>query len=509
MPDDGFPANIGPHPMLSGSGEFAYDPSTSLLMIERSDAGSFGSQTVTPHVGPFHELLHWLQHVGTSVGVFTIIGRSVRRSAVGQILNSYSQEKLEEYGYSSGATRRALIAGAPLGEILDPPPAGTPVATDLRTIWYHLLLGERYFSYSRLLPANLKRPLLLGMQAIGYAALFTGEHLPSTDNGRRLGPLARLHESDPDAGHDLDAILIMEAMASVVELALLLHDLPRFHIRLRQVRESGYLVPVEVFFRDSPWALSDAALMRLLPEFLVICDIALNPPLPPFLSTIVLESIQDLLPSYRFRRLCQVWFKTKQPIITPDSHLSLVSDVRQRKQELCYAARIPVANPWTFKPRQQRMEEIGRWLSDTSYQTEFISANDWTLYLRARISEFVVSHGAPDISAMFLELVRRGSRLLDDVMVPPIVVLKSDMSLRGNAHILTSPRFIEKKGYNVVLLAHVIQSAADNIMCRNGSITLPFGIGEAIYAQEWKVAREHVILEMLPEMVSNPELMVP
>ena len=510
MRNDGFPANVGNHPMLSSSGDFAYDPSTSLLIVDRIGAGPGDSQTITPHVGPFHEILHWLQHVGTSMGVFTIVGRSVRRSAVGQILNSYPRNKLEEYGYSSGVNRRALIADAPLGEILEPPPAGVPVATDLRTIWYHLLVGEQYFSYSRLLPTHLRRPLLMGIQAIGYAALFTGEHLPSTDNGRRLGALARLHESDPEDKHDLDAILIMEAMASVVELALLSHDLPRFHIRLRQVRDSGYLAPAEMFFRDSPWVFSDTAIMRLLPEFLVICDIALNPPLPPFFSTTILESIQDLIPSYRFRRLCQIWFKTKQPIIAPDGPLSLVSDIKQRKQELCSAARMPVANPWAFKPRLKRMEEIGRWLTDTTHQIELVSANDWTLFLRAKLSECVVSHDVSDISALFLELTRKGSLLFNDKMVPPIVILKKrNMFLSGNPHIITSPRFTEKMGYNVVLFSHVMQSAADNVMCRNGSITLPFGIGEEIYAKNWKIGSEQLILEMLPEMLSDPELMLP
>jgi hypothetical protein len=268
------------------------------------------------HLSLTHEHVHWTQHHGTTVGSFLSLLRfTQQRTTISWLakLPSPVKKQLESLRRSVGVP--SIVALKPSGErIVDPSRNSTLEMTC--QIWHDQLLSHSVIENSAHQDQiGWPRGEVFG-EIVGDALLYACEECglgtyPGNAEARRW-----YHFDDSELkfvavnGERLTTRALMEGMATANEIQALLF-FPQVAKseplvkRLQQTLDSFY----GVAWRALVYSLGDAprAWPRLIPTLNVLCELALDPPLPPLVMAPPLTGAhwpwEDIYPPLRFMQL--------------------------------------------------------------------------------------------------------------------------------------------------------------------------------------------------------------
>lgn len=297
-------------PLRSLDGAFSYDLESLFLRIPDTpdEAG--------PQYAGFelslrlHERIHWIQHHGTTIGAFFSLIKLAQEMATLQMLHGISKVEREQLFAARQSGQDPLIAINPRSFALSPSPIQNPSFQKFREFWYSLWWTNTAFyacPEDFLEPPFSRKTFLSAMQIL----IQMTNSLPYyvSDSGQQRITLRRQPFSsfsfESEAIRTLD---LLEGAATVNEL-LLLKAVARQSssvsetLKRKTGTETSYSRALRCFSRHAgmePHEVLDN--LEFSSSFLILCDIALNPPLPPLVFSDTLEW-ENLYPPHRFARL--------------------------------------------------------------------------------------------------------------------------------------------------------------------------------------------------------------
>ena len=319
----------------SGFTDSHYNPH---VLIARLVAGQFGDpedptfwqQAFEYNATVVHERMHWLQHHGTSFGAFLGALRLSQQMTTLGWFRSMPSDKVRALLSARADESRPILAFHPKRQypIFDSLGDRNPLDV-FRQIWFDHQWIHAMFEDSLICESSGKPPGAVVGEIIGDVMLaLCGDGNFQCANGETIRTSqfeARRWFAVDDssmvfakmAGMRLTSRMIMEAAATIAEMQLLptaawphisrsdvLKD--AFAQRIKTVFESHYGIPIR-----SLLLVLDADVTKLphiLPTVSVLCFLALNPPLPPYVMSPPENSNawkwHHIYPPLRFARLC-------------------------------------------------------------------------------------------------------------------------------------------------------------------------------------------------------------
>ncbi|NMF66114.1 hypothetical protein DP113_01410 [Brasilonema octagenarum UFV-E1] len=318
----------------SGFTESFYDPRTLLTKIlapnlEGQEKKEFVLRGFEYNATVIHERVHWFQHHGTSFGCFLEALRLSQQNTTLRWLREMPSSRVRDF------LRQRVEFTTPILEI--DPQTRHPIFAQgdehdqmnlFRQIWFDHQWVHAVFEDSRISKQLGKPPGTVIGEVVGDVMLaLCAEHdfLPQTKNAILTTPLtARQWFSVDDtemmfvsiSGMYLTSKILMECAATISELQLLPESLwmpvlgkagveTVLTNRIKTILDGDYGIPIR-----SLLVVLNAGLDRLLdvlPTVNVLCFIALNPPLPPYVMHPPDDAPswrwQDIYPPIRFARL--------------------------------------------------------------------------------------------------------------------------------------------------------------------------------------------------------------
>ncbi|MEL6408515.1 MAG: hypothetical protein AAFR81_29375, partial [Chloroflexota bacterium] len=295
-----------------------------------------------------HEVIHWYQHHGTTVGAFL---SALRHSQNRTIINLFSQltpaQKQEILNRRNGGKPLLLIDKS--GKLIH---QNINELSDLFIqIWYdHQILLTLFDDSQALESVGFPLSQILA-EICGDIVLFTLDHLGTEDypgneiarSWYNLAIDAPIFIALPDDTR-LTTRSIIEGQAVANNYLSFKHDVMTMTAATddfggvkieqieRELKEGINSSPFQVFLQiinDDSQSLRD-----LIPTFNLACDLALNPALPPIVMSEVPEgksrTWKDIYPPLRFIAICQAF--TTIPLLTsePDH-----SELQEKIRDIC------------------------------------------------------------------------------------------------------------------------------------------------------------------------------
>lgn len=357
--------------LRSLAGRYAFDP-FSLITFASPDPPGEGKQafiadSLKYHAAQTHESHHWIQWQSTTLGAFLTALRHSSEQAVFLLERLPASDRRRLFSERASNMPRPIVQLANDQSLLaesarDSQPLGSLVQT-----WYdHLVLHKMFLDSSAMaeIPWDMSTAfaesladvmellsrvgvvadydyqsarVAFGLPESSHAVLaIAGEHLTTS---AILEAAATVNEmlSLVAVGGIMSPSLIEAALADVASrLATGTYGLAR--------RLFDRTVPNLTGTPSSPWTLS------------LICDIALNPPLPPIVASPGQLDWADVYPPFRFARACIALERVGRGIdatSTHDDYVELISDV-------CSGAGL--TDPTQYRPRLAGHQRID-WLS--------------------------------------------------------------------------------------------------------------------------------------------------
>jgi hypothetical protein len=357
--------------LRSLAGRYAFDPFSLITFASPEPPGedehAFIADNLKYHAAQTHESHHWIQWQGTTVGAFLTALRHSSEQAVFLIerLPASDRRRLSSERTSSAPRPIVKLAGdqSLLAESArDSQPLGSLVQT-----WYdHLVLHKMFLDSSAMaeIPWDMSTAFAESLADVmellhrvgvvedyDYLSARAAFSLPESS-----------HAVLAIAGEHLTTSAILETAATVNEMLALvaLKDImspPHREAALSDIalrlstgtyglaRELfGRTVPRLVGTRLSPWTLN------------LICDIALNPPLPPVVASLAPVDWADVYPPFRFARACIALERVGRGVDVTSTHgdyVELISDV-------CSEAGL--SDPTQYRPRLAAHQRLD-WLA--------------------------------------------------------------------------------------------------------------------------------------------------
>lgn len=324
------------HPTVyrSGFSGSHYNPRTLLTRVisggNAIDDPDFVNKTFEYNATVVHERVHWLQHHGTSFGAFLEALRYSQQVTTLTWLREIPPDDVVAMLAARASATKQILTLDPKSQypIFDPDGDSNPLNL-FRQIWYdhqwvHLLLEDSRVCESVGIPpksavGEIIGDVMLSLCSDGGFDCQNGDLIRTNASEPR-----RWYTFDSDAmglvrvnGERLTTKMIMEAPATIAEMRLLPAEawntllghrgrVDAITQRLRAIVEGDYGVPVRSLLAirgDDICMISD-----VLPTVSVLCYLALNPPLPPYVmsppATADSWAWDDIYPPTRFTRLC-------------------------------------------------------------------------------------------------------------------------------------------------------------------------------------------------------------
>jgi hypothetical protein len=362
-------------PLQTGSG-YTFDPFAIItrgprdLTVEREldIEANFAAQQAS-----LHEDHHWIQWIGTSMGLFLTAVRFSQEQTAGLMseLPPGLRRKLKDERMGSPSSPIVYLDSA---SALDgKSERGNRRLGSLAQGWYDHLLTYRLFADSDVvdgIPWDLATGLAETLCDVASTLDLKGvtdrydyaeslRHLDFTDLPGRVGV----------EGERLTTTLILEGAASVDELLgaiAVANKLPQWGDALavalvERLRSGSYGLALRLFGRLVHGDV-DAVFADLF-TFGLVCDIALNPPLPPV--TPILDtptSWNELYPPIRFARACAAVKLLSARLTAESNHTDFVSV----RDAVCEVAAMTVANETAVLDGYQQVD----WLDLASAEKE-------------------------------------------------------------------------------------------------------------------------------------------
>jgi hypothetical protein len=333
---------------------FLIDPATGAF-----SHNAFDSTVANSYI---HELHHWYQLTATTFGAFVLFLRYIRdRQLIDAILKFGPEDRLE--------LRCVIKEGTPIIRIdkdfnrAFTNKEETPLETALDA-YYGRLLAERILL--GLVPTVIQSKLELSVENIVNSALNDVAHSVSANQSRRClnvsfttgGRLIDHVVSSPENDFRLDVRQIMECAAVFTEYDYVSYIIWRnSHSESvvdlqRRAHEKRWSDPSNAVYKTAVWLLKAVGGAKLDQEDLtntvtVLCDIALNPPIPPITAAsggMDVASIdwEGVSPVARFVKCCHAIGDVG--VCPPDASDAGLADYRAelcRQAELVHAESLP------------------------------------------------------------------------------------------------------------------------------------------------------------------------
>jgi hypothetical protein len=332
-----------------------FDLGTNIVIMASGKEGDSRTPSPDAHLRIVHESGHWNRFHGSSVGVTLS-------------LMKYASERIivDHFAALEHSEKIALIGerktGRKIFDFADPRPGRSERFTLVRQLWLDLL-AARWALYDLHALHSTQWDFSAAVGSALTDVLIWGEPLFSTETallGRRA-PLVRLADEDSFGkaavnGKELTTRHILECASTIDELLSLgLDDIgnssgsevgqvirsmgwPFADDRLAELArdrlaDGEYGWPLQAYSSiTGDTRFPESAMMTLL-----LCDVALNPPLPPFLDLDESAEMRwlDIYPPVRFLRCCQAAGKLGALSGLPSDGLLL-----EYSGDLCHAAQI-------------------------------------------------------------------------------------------------------------------------------------------------------------------------
>jgi hypothetical protein len=383
---------------LRSAGGWTFDPYTFItrgprditrereLDLERNFAAQQAS---------LHEDHHWLQWVGTSVGLFLTTVRFSQEQSAGLLSRLPDGLRRSLYDERAQGVQAPIVRLGPDGAILEASDRGNQELGSLLQGWYDHLLTYRLFLNSDCVD-QAPWDVAAGL-AETLCDIESTLHLIGVTNGYDYATLRRRLAFSDLAGrvgsgaNRLTTRLILEAAATVDELlgaSAVTRMFPEAGKGLgveivSRLRSGSYGVALRRFgtmVHDDP----DAAFDDLV-TFGVVCDIALNPPLPPCTSAAVMPtSWFDLYPPIRFVRACIALRRLRRKLGMEGTH----ADCLALQEDVCELAGITMADDLApHLDGYQRVNWSAQIRSSSSAMPEDYGYLDFVFWCGARARE--------------------------------------------------------------------------------------------------------------------------
>lgn len=252
-----------------------------------------------------HERVHWMQHHGTTIGAFLSLLKAAQELATHAVFSGLSESECEQLLTVRRTTTTPLISVDRRSFALLEPGTEIGAFNNFRMFWHSLWWTHAAFYACPENFAGSSPPRKLFANAVKAAIQMTGS-LPYY-SGRSPGPIVLKRQEVSFvrfANEPIRTVDLLESAALVNEcmflgLVGLQADSQEARIdssygRALRLFASHVETEPDVVIRDS----------KLQATFLVLCDIALNPPVPPFVIADTIEW-EDWYPPLRFLRLVQ------------------------------------------------------------------------------------------------------------------------------------------------------------------------------------------------------------
>ena len=314
----------------SGFTNSFYDPQTLITKLvapefDYHDKNDFFNKSFEYNATSVHERLHWLQHHGTSFGCFLGALRLSQQSTTLRTLREESSDQIELLLEQRNSGDKSILN-------LDPETRYPDFKSDSKLmnlfskIWFDHQWVYKIFEDSRFaeqkpgqIPGNaigeVVSDVMIALKEYGFS--FTSSQISLRESLE-----SRKWFSMDDSEMFLVTIfkmrltskLIMESPALISEIQLLsvqgsfLQESDKkkaIENRIRIMVDGDYGIPIRCLLRVLNIDLN--GLQNILPTVSIICFIALNPPLPPYVTDPPENSSswkwQDIYPPIRFARL--------------------------------------------------------------------------------------------------------------------------------------------------------------------------------------------------------------
>ena len=277
-----------------------------------------------------HERVHWLQHHGTSFGCFLGALRLSQQSTTLRVLREENFDQIEILLERRNKDGRSILNLNP--ETQYPTfTSNSEVINLFGQIWFDHQWVHNIFDNSQCVE---RKPGVVPGKVIGevisdvviafreYNSLLHSNDI-NIENSLEVRQWFSIEDSEmvfvSMFGMRLTSKLIMESPALISELQILSAQInyigksgkrKALESRIKTIVNGDYGIPIRCLLKVLNMDLN--SLQRVLPTVNVICFIALNPPLPPYVinppENCLSWSWQDIYPPIRFARLSHcVW----------------------------------------------------------------------------------------------------------------------------------------------------------------------------------------------------------
>ncbi len=328
----------------SGTGRYEFDP-LSLITFSIPGVATAPEPNLADglayHRGSAHESHHWLQWIGTTVGAFLTSLRfsSEQTALMLPLLDPAMRERIRR---ERTASPPQPIVGLSADFSLDEASGrGAQPVESLVQGWYDHLLTHRLFLESGVtdgVPWDQREGMaeaISDLSEVVHRIGASGEYDYGTV--RRLFTLPDARQRIAHAGERLTTLGIMEAAATANEILASLGTATAD----ADLAAAGAIEAADRFEAGSYGVAgklyADIARrpVRLVPKglltFTAVCDVALNPPLPPIVPAGSQRvTWADIYPPYRFRQIVAAMrgIRTELgPESTHDDYVALVDDI--------------------------------------------------------------------------------------------------------------------------------------------------------------------------------------
>lgn len=494
-----------------GAGANFYDFETMYTLVEHYPFDGSVSDLVLPFVTAryFHEIIHYFQHVGTTVGMFQAQCRQNRLRYFRDGVDHANPAALSARIQSPEGRRRPLITRGEFRSILgsDHDPISPHIGYPFRKHWLQALFGEK-----NLLTASVKGLGKSTVENVAMAMLHNDAMWHGLINNAPPDPgfgeflrgivskgLTTYQYRDGDVKWNLDTIHIIENFCSVWEIGLLYQLMPDLaQFRVAQADRSSYLTATRLilwrFGKDfMPRNISDYA-----PEIMLLSELSLNPPLSWFDSESADLSWEDIYPPSRLTKLVDAALKIGGHA-TVDGYGGW--SIKERMKELIDASGLPMGDV------RLRRSNIGtgleRFLDNPEASTdEHLAARrtwfDYYLLFQHVTLDHAMSGRSSITEFLYQDLLRSEFRETNLYWSPPKVNTVAQEHLTANY-----------MGRNQILNTffaweNLSTYLSHNVMLGAGAFAaLPFGIPSA-QIEAWKLLGLDQLRETLAKQLHVP-----
>lgn len=484
-------------PLGTGDGHGFYDFETMWLFSKKypldgtSAVGEDGNIEPHAHVGYIHELLHYFQHTLSTVGMYQAFCRFNRIRHSERILNCMKGSRGSS-SFGSPLDRPALVTREEIKKLLSEKPFLPEDKTDTEEVrakksWYLGLAGEKaLIQPSQLagvdgnITANLSYQFL-SIDAFWHAYQENESAMRSPReaySGILTSPYKVIRYNDGIDKRPIDTINLIENQCAVFEICLLHMVAPESaKDRVTSAKNSAYLVATEYALWLLDIEFSSENIHKYAPELMLITEMALNPPLPPYdhnnLDEEAVSSIENILPPLRFDRLIEASKELGEPLTVGNMSKEYF---RKRQEALIGYSSVPVSSVFDLsrpkKPIRRGLEVFDADFDGSVLFEDRMNWLDWYFAFQSATRSVVLQDATTITEFAFLGLIRNlGTEESNPFIEPPKVVTENG-DLRLNSFMARNQA--TARAWAFENLATYYQH---DLLLGNGDFeTLPFGL---------------------------------